>query len=115
MFNLLYTGTITDDLERLSEKEYHITMPDGTVWKVPVMVIALNRAEHYASLEDIPLSEQLENDTAPLFLECEFEINDWARCNMDWNDVKRYATLVGDQMTPADYESGWVNGMSRVK
>jgi hypothetical protein len=36
--------------EEFANKSYHVTMPDGRVWAVPLLTIALNRAQYYTTL-----------------------------------------------------------------
>lgn len=93
-------------------KSLHVTMPDGSVWSVPVIVIAKHRATSYASEYGNEISRSLSEDTIPLFEDDEYEIKDWAANNMNWSDVMERATVV----TPAsvDYQEGWVNGDKKV-
>ena len=88
-----------------------VTMDDKSVWKVPVWVIALSRAREYCS-EFGDLKSSLSEDTILLFAEDSYEICDWAKNNMNWDDVERYAKQI--QSEPPDYQEGWVNGEMRV-
>lgn len=94
-------------------KELHITMPDGSVWVVPVQLIATNRAEYYAREFGGDFNRSLAEDTLPLFRSDDFEIEDWAANNMNWSDVQHAAKCVspGD----VDFQEGWVNGDKEVK
>lgn len=95
------------------EKELHITMPDSSVWAVPVQLIATNRAEYYAKEFGGDIQRSLAEDTLPLFRAADYEIKDWAANNMNWSDVQHAARCVttGD----VDYDEGWVNGDKNVK
>lgn len=93
--------------------QYQVTMEDGSVWGVPVLEIALNRARHYADVDEVPLNESLNDDTIPLFMSDEFEIEDWAKNNMDWADVFTVAVNVTGPVG-VDFEESWVNGDVRV-
>ena len=103
------------DKRSILSKQYRVTMSDGSVWAVPVEVIAVNRANAYAGREfggDVQRS--LAEDTIPLFEESEYEIHDWASGNMDWDDVKNLAVLVHQKREPVDWQDGWVNGEYEV-
>ena len=92
-----------------------IDMPDGSSWMVPVEVIALNRAKHFAHEYDGDVMASLKDDTAPLFESDTFEIEDWAANNMDWEEVEPYAFEWLRPSEPADYQEGWVNGHKEIE
>jgi len=97
----------------VSQKMLHVTMPDGSVWGVPVSVIAHDRAKYYASEFEGDITQSLNEDTLPLFEESPYEVQDWACNNMNWSDVATHAK----QITPAppvDMEEGWANGEKEV-
>jgi len=89
--------------------QYITTMPDGSKWAVPVLVIAKNRAKAYAHEYGGDESLSLSEDTKPLFESDDFEIEDWAQNNMNWSDVKESATMITGP-TPVDFDEGWMNG-----
>ena len=86
-----------------------VTMPDGSRWGVPVMVIARDRAKNYADEFGGDIEKSLAEDTLPLF-EDDFEITDWAANNMNWSDVKDQAVRMAESEPDPDYQEGWVNG-----
>lgn len=88
-------------------KKYITTMSDGSKWAVTVLAIAQHRAECYADRFD-SFMQSLDEDTIPLFEGNEDEVEDWARNNMDWADVKDVAVCVSPP--DCDYEDGWANG-----
>ena len=94
------------------KKKLVTTMPDGSKWAVPVEVIANNRAKEYADEFDDDIARSLTEDTAPLFEGDEFEIEDWAANNMDWDDVCDHAECI--ELADCDYQEGWVNGDKEV-
>ncbi|EOZ5069331.1 hypothetical protein ACQRVR_004823 [Enterobacter cloacae] len=100
-------------MSRVIDKELHVTMPDSSVWAVPVQLIATHRAEHYAKEFGGDLYRSLAEDTLPLFRSDDFEIEDWAANNMNWSDVQHAAKCIypGD----VDFQEGWVNGDKEVK
>lgn len=95
------------------KQNYLITMPDNSVWCVPVMEIAKNRAAYHAEKDGISFEKSLNEDTIPLFEEDDYEIQDWARNNMDWEDVRRFAVQV-EETQDIDYQEGWVNGKVEI-
>ena len=93
-------------------KVIEVTMLDGSVWTVPVHVVARNRAEHFAHEFCGSVTMSLAEDTEPLFESDSYEIEDWARNNMDWSDVVRLAVRKRD--AKVDFQEGWVNGEMRI-
>lgn len=94
-------------------KYLRITMTDGSKWEVPVRVIAKHRAEHYKHEFGNDLQRSLDEDTMPLFIADDFEIEDWAANNMDWNDVSFFARKVKEP-DPPYFDEGWRNGEKEV-
>ena len=89
-----------------------VTMPDGSVWTVPVGVIAHHRAKHYAEEFGGDVARSLKEDTIPLFTENHYAVMDWARNNMNWSDV---ASSAWQRESPKpDFQEGWVNGEMKV-
>ena len=74
---------------------------------MPTRIIAENRAEYYAKKNNITFAESLQNDTIPFFESDDYEIEDWARNNMDWSDVENYAEKMKD--VGLDMQEEWVN------
>lgn len=97
------------------KKRYVVTMPDGSQWSVPVRLIAYNRAEHYADDYDGNVETSLMEDTIPLFEANPSEIEDWARGNMIWSDVKSQALQVLPPSNEVDWDEGWGNGEVEIR
>jgi hypothetical protein len=93
----------------VEDKKYIVTMPDGSKWALPVMVIARDRAKNYADEFDGDVERSLAEDTLPLFEEESYEIHDWASNNMNWDEVCDEAEKIEEPEAP-DYQEGWVNG-----
>lgn len=99
-----------------------IEQKDGSMWGVPVEIIARNRAEHYKGEFGGDIEHSLAEDTIPLFsndaptLICsesagDREIHDWASNNMNWSDVEPHAVKVMNAPAEAlDFQEAWVNG-----
>jgi len=90
-------------------KGYFVTMPDGSKWRVPLLVIARDRAKSYAPEFGNDVIRSLKEDTLPLFESDPGECADWAKNNMNWDDVKDKAVQVSPSES-LDYQEGWVNG-----
>lgn len=97
----------------LKYKSLEVTMPDDSVWSVPVEIIATHRAQQRISENDGSFARSLQDDTNALFNSDSFEIEDWASNNMNWDDVKTFAVKV-DSGECVDYQKGWVNGDKEV-
>ena len=89
-----------------------VTMRDGSLWDVPALVVAENRAKYYAARdEDTTYEEELSYT-----LSDHYELMDWAANNMNWEDVAELAVKVKDPapLTQDDFQNGWVNGPKQV-
>ena len=88
---------------------FTVTLPDGSVWGVPISMIARNRAAHYAHEFDGDIKKSLTEDTIPLFEESTFAIGDWAVNNMNWSDFDGHQVKISD--APAqDFQDAWMYG-----
>ena len=93
-------------------KTYVIKFPGGEKWAVPISAIAEHRAKLYADEFGGDITKSVMEDTAPLFDGDHYEIEDWAKNNMNWVDVMGVAKLLTTGIT--DYQDGWVNGEAEV-
>lgn len=86
-----------------------VKMRDGSVWGVPVEMIARNRAEHYASEFGGDVERSLAEDTIPLFEADVYEIQDWASNQMDWSDFDGHQVRLMSPPDP-DFQDAWMSG-----
>jgi hypothetical protein len=87
-----------------------VKQSDGSVWGVPVEMIARNRAEFYASEFDGDVEQSLQEDTLPLFRDNgNYEISSWAVGNMDWDDFDGHQVQLSPPQ-PVDFQEGWLSG-----
>jgi hypothetical protein len=86
-----------------------IKLPDGSVWGVPVAMIAKSRATHYASEFDGDVERSLAEDTMPLFESEDYTIEDWAKNQMDWSDFDGHQVKVSDA-PPPNFQEAWMKG-----
>lgn len=94
------------------DKRYRITFENGDIWEIPVEVIARNRAEYYANAckgFNGDVNKSLLEDTIPLFESDDYEIQDWAQNNMNWEDVEEVAFFVGRDDDVFIYQDMWIN------
>lgn len=88
-------------------KQYlFVTMPDFSVWRVPVKVIADHRTRCAVSYYDQTPEDALA-ETESVFRH-DGEVTDWAANNMNWAEVKEHAVLV--RQGEVDFDDGWANG-----
>ena len=95
-------------------KGIYITMKDNSVWRVPAHVVASDRARYYAEREGADEFSG-EYDFA-MGADGEYELECWARGQMNWEDVVSHAVLVQDAppLTDSDFQEGWVNGKKEI-
>lgn len=91
-----------------SKNIYAITMENGDVYGVPAELIADNYAKYYEKNGE----DYQENYEAMMewFHTDDYEFADWAKNNMDWDDVKDKAVLLETIRKEVDFQEGWVNG-----
>lgn len=92
----------------LKHKKLKVTMSDGTVWTIPVDIIAMDRAAYFMNEFSGSLERSLNEDTIPFFNSNENEVKEWAINQMEWKTIKDYARLV--HVRHANYEKEWVIG-----
>ena len=92
----------------MMKRYYAVTMPNGDIYGIPAHVIADNYANYYATKGE----DYLENYDAMVywFDTNDYEFADWAKSNMDWDDVQEHAVLLESQTKSCDFQDGWVNG-----
>ena len=95
----------------MTQKYLRVTMPDGSRWDVPVMLIVNDRAKYYAKTRLDPETHFKKEVEYALNDEC--EIKDWAANNMNWEDVVLQAQIVLE-VREVDYQEGWINGEQEV-
>lgn len=89
------------------DKFLHITMPDGSVYSVPVDYlwrVFAGKLVREVTYKDPFIIDHIKNeieDDFPLFL-------DECIGNLDWEDVAPMAKLVST--SPKDFQEGWLNG-----
>ena len=88
---------------------YVVTMENGDVYGIPAEVIADNFAKYYQVNHDEDYQENYET-MLYWFDTKDYEFADWAKNNMDWDDVKEQAVLLETIKKEVDFQEGWING-----
>lgn len=93
------------------DKSLHITMPDGSVYSVPVdylwRVFAGKRVRKDRYKDPVIVNDiknNIENDFSSFLDDC--------IGNLDWEDVAPMAKLVST--LPKDFQEGWLNGDKKL-
>lgn len=86
-----------------------VRQSDGSVWGVPVEMIARNRAESYASIFGGDVERSLQEDTLPMFLNLPGLITYWAVNRMNWEDFNGHQVQLSPP-EPVDFQEGWLSG-----
>lgn len=87
---------------------YAVTMENGDVYGIPAEVIAENYAVCYASMGE---DYQENYDTMLEWFDTnDFEFADWAKNNMNWEDVAGQAVRLPSKKKEVDFQDGWMNG-----
>jgi hypothetical protein len=94
-------------------KYLRVTMPDGT-YDIPLEVIALSMATHYAYDYEGSVERCLDEEVNPQFAEDTYNATDWAANSMNWSDVADHAVKILTPVPKVDYEREWVNAHKRV-
>lgn len=96
-------------------KNYIVTMSDGSVWAIPIEVIAKHKAksDFERSVQDYEDYEECLSDVKSLFDNNPYEVCDWASNNMNWDEVQSYAKMIKSP-DPSDYQEDWVNGEWKI-
>jgi hypothetical protein len=85
------------------EKCIKIQFPNGDIFYVPSTVIAENRANYYSSVDGYEIGSNEWQEEVNYALNTEYEIEDWLRNNMNWNDLEPYAKEE-EEYEEIDYE-----------
>ena len=85
------------------------TMPDGSVWAVPLRVIA---EAYIATYDDLSARDRMDFRAGEA-ADIQAELLNYAAGNMNWSDVRTKATRV-EPAPPVDFQEGWVNGRKEI-
>jgi len=97
---------------KLLNKKYYLKFSDGSTWAVPIYTIMMNHAEYVASNNGQDPMVALENESIPFFEEDDYNIEDWAKNNMNWTDVVEHAVQV--TKPTLDYQTEWMNSQVKI-
>lgn len=94
-------------------KNYYISFSDGSIWYLPVSIIAFDRANQYVDKFDGDMARSVLEDTMPHFVENPGAISYWAKNKMTWEQVKCEAVMVKSPNN--NYQKEWVEGSVEIK
>jgi hypothetical protein len=80
-----------------------VTFSDGSTWKIEAAKIAENKAAYYAEIDPDTTFDQEFNEV----IGDDYALEDWAKGNMDWKDVRPFATLVFQDKKHVNYDHEW--------
>lgn len=98
----------------LNNKRIYVDMPDGLTYIIPVMVVAEHKAWRMKQYHDNDFSKAMTKEVLPEFENDNYAIKDWAKNNMNWDDVKKEALTIHKKVE-CDYQEHWVNGDFEIK
>ncbi|ATI15725.1 hypothetical protein [Bordetella phage vB_BbrM_PHB04] len=84
---------------------FQVKFKDGSMFEVPTIIVAQDRANYYhqRDKEEFPTLDDALKDTAELFAADTYEIEDWAKNNMNWDELAPHARLVGYEPAERDW------------
>lgn len=92
-------------------KYYTVEMTNGDIYGIPAAVIAEDYATYYKGKPENDDMEKRRFDyMMGLFDKKDYDFEDWAQNNMDWDDVKHCAVLLKRGEVKVDFQECWVNG-----
>lgn len=100
-------------IKELEGKYLYFFFPHGLTMRLPIAVVAENRADYYKAEFGGDLEASLREDTVPLFLCDDYEIQDWLANNMDWGSFSEELMEV-ENNTP-NPEEVWQSGEVEYK
>lgn len=91
-------------------------MEDGTIWDIPIEVIAKDYAYYLAYTDDADSYDVLDDEVISIFEEDHKEILEWLSGDMDWDAVESVAELVQPSLfaDPSTYNEGITNGFKEI-
>lgn len=85
-----------------------IAFPAGHVYELPTELVARNRAQAMQQLhpQTFPTVEAALEDTVEYFREDQLAVEDWAKSNMNWDEIQPHARLIRFNPPPVDHVNG---------
>ena len=100
----------------MTEKFIRIKFPNGEIYDIPAAVVAKPRARYYANHdvgegldENDPEWLKVFKDEVDYTMSDDGELYDWIANNMNWGDVKEYATRIHVDEEDFDYDGEFIN------
>lgn len=93
----------------MANKYYTIEMTNGDIYGIPAEVIAENYASYYHKNHDEDYKENFDY-MMELFDKKDYDFEDWARGNMNWDEVQDKAVLLRKGNIEVDFQECWTGG-----
>jgi|2_EtaG_2_1085320.scaffolds.fasta_scaffold00119_48 hypothetical protein len=96
-------------------KFLNIKFTNGEVYQIGLRHIAEIRAKYYADKDGFDNEEYLKvwKYEFAIIMENDSEAMNWAKDNMDWKDVERYAKKINNK-GGINYEEEWRNSKTEI-
>lgn len=85
----------------------HVKFNDGSIFEVPTSIIVQDRAAYYheRDKDEFPTLDDAIKETTDLFSDDSFEIEDWAKNNMNWDEILPHARLIDFEASERDWSA----------
>jgi hypothetical protein len=83
----------------------HVAFLTGHVYEVPASTIVNHRAAYYhgSQPEEFPTLADAVKDSEELFASDDYAVEDWAKNNMDWDEIAPHARLISFTPVPKNW------------
>jgi hypothetical protein len=95
------------------EKILRVKFSNGDEFSIPTRIIAENRANYYSEVDGYEKESNEWEQEVQYAMNDEYEIEDWAANNMNWDELEPFATLL-DKSEEFDYEDEWGEADKKV-
>lgn len=84
---------------------FQVKFQDGSIFEVPTIIVAKDRAAYYHEQckDEFQTFDDALKDTTELFAADSYEIEDWAKNNMNWDELAPHARIVGYDPVARDW------------
>lgn len=103
---------LTKFKEAFSDKKVIITMPDDSVFTIPLFKVAYMKAKSLQERRGGTIIERLDGLVA--LFEDDFEVEDYLINNTNWEDLESIRKFVSGEQD-VDYSEEWLSGELNLK
>lgn len=84
------------------EKYLKIKCSDGKLFIIPALVVAEDRANYYSKIDGYDIESNEWQNEIKYAMDDEYELKDWIKGNMNWEDLKPYAKKIEEELENED-------------